>query len=112
MKERWNLLRERGMEPKLRAKRGTYGRVNCPATRVAIRGKNHTYFAQDKSSGLIKIGRSLVPEIRAEELHATLLKSIPIDIENRCHREFFTSLHHGEWYNPTDALMSFIASLS
>ena len=74
-------------------------------------------------NGLIKIGRSCKENLRRRFQSIRTASPVPVKIvalfrpndaneyENRLHRRFYHSRSHGEWFHPTEQLLSFVAGL-
>jgi T5orf172 domain len=80
--------------------------------------KRMIYFVQGQATGLIKIGmtHNMRKRLRAIQAHSpdvlTILAIIPDEYDDgRYHFDFRESWSHGEWFEPTAELISFIASL-
>lgn len=77
----------------------------------------HVYFLRSERSGRIKIGASADPAMRAAEIRrnagpVTLLGTVPEggkQLERELHRRFDNDSAIGEWFDPTPALLSYIA---
>lgn len=70
-----------------------------------------TYFIKSKTSGLIKIGKSINPELRVKTIANTsgmvleLLHVINRNIENDLHKRFKKYRIQGEWFHDIDGLI-------
>ena len=74
----------------------------------------YTYFAKDTDSGLVKIGRSLAPNLRVKSLgpNVKLLAVVRGDYEATYHELFKDHRVHGEWFSHTQAMTPIIAAHS
>lgn len=74
-----------------------------------------TYFIQAGDRGPIKIGKSTAPDRRLTDLQGAcpyrlrLLCTLGRDMEAELHRRFDNDRLHGEWFEPTNKLLAFIA---
>lgn len=72
------------------------------------------YFIQAEQSGLIKIGKANQVYKRLQTLQTgspeklRVLMMLPTNAEKTYHIQFADSRVHGEWFQPSDALLSFI----
>lgn len=79
-----------------------------------------TYFIQGEQTKLIKIGKShdLFRRLQVLQMGSPDRLRILAAISNKsgnfereCHLQFESSRVHGEWFNPSEELLSFIAAL-
>ncbi len=72
------------------------------------------YFIQAEQSRLIKIGKANQVYRRLQTLQTgspeklRILMTLPTDAEKTYHMQFADSRVHGEWFQPSDTLLSFI----
>ena len=78
---------------------------------------NHVYFVESEGSSLIKIGKCSNAGKRLRELQcgsAAKLRMVGLmpggkTVEAKLHRRFHYLHHHGEWFEGSDELWTFIA---
>jgi len=81
---------------------------------VYIRDGRQTYIIRAHKTRLYKIGSSLQPDVRIEELRnmnadtLVIVKVFPFDIEADLHLRFASQRQHGEWFTESKDLLNLI----
>lgn len=85
---------------------------------LPLRPSELVYFVEAETIGLIKIGRASDMDERMRALRIgspdklTLLgvvrRANAAALESQLHARFAADRHHGEWFNPSDALFDYI----
>lgn len=82
--------------------------------------RQYLYFIQDRDSGLIKIGESDNPDVRLSQLkgkqhghNLIILCAVPqyVPMEKVLHWKFVNSRYNGEWFYPTNDLLTYIEEI-
>lgn len=87
----------------------------CHAEKEDLSSK--TYIVRNPATGLIKIGKSINPEMRVKSLETgsgvplELLHVIDSDIERRLHKMFSGSREHLEWFRDDGKIVAYIEVL-
>ncbi len=89
----------------------------CASAPKLIPATNYIYFMRDLKTGLMKIGQSWNPKLRARQISTREGKKIQIVAvfhdpdfiwERRLHDFFFRSRVYREWFEPHDELLALI----